>query len=265
MLLYGVAVPTSLRVVVTVLLVALAQQTKCEKFIDKNGYLKWNLGSNVLVGAETRLEFTFRYCNNKGVLIYQQGEGRNFFALGVNDQRLYIEASIDGLAVEMYVGENVLRNQTHDVTITNLRTLNANTGVIIDGIAYTPEVLTDVVVDLDFSRSILVGETLIGGYESIDQLRLNTQRLKAYPIVCIDFVRAGQTDIDLNNPSSQLGVSDKCVVCLPPSRVTLTKTTSYLEIRVDNTPRSNTIISINFRTKYVYWTRSPTPSHNVIR
>ncbi|XP_035659640.1 protein crumbs-like [Branchiostoma floridae] len=249
MLLYGVAVPTSFRVVVTVLLVALVPQAKCEKFIDKNGYLKWNLGSNVLVGAETRLEFTFRYCNNKGVLIYQQGEGRNFFALGVNDQRLYIEASIDGLAVEMYAGENVLRNQTHDVTITNLRTLNANTGVIIDGIAYTPEVITDVVVDLDFSRSILVGETQIGGYESIDQLRLNTQRLKAYPIVCIDFMRAGQTDIDLNNPDSSLGVTDRCVVCLPPSVVTLTKTTSFLEMKVDSTPRSNTIISINFRTK----------------
>ncbi|XP_078618129.1 uncharacterized protein LOC144885854 [Branchiostoma floridae x Branchiostoma japonicum] len=238
-----------LMLLLLVFLVASLHQTTGEKFIDKNGYLKWNLGSNVLVGAETRLEFTFRYCNNKGVLIYQQGEGRNFFALGVNDQRLYIEASIDGLAVEMYVGENVLRNETHDVTITNLRTLNANTGVIIDGIAYTPEVLTDVVVDLDFSRSILVGETQIGGYESIDQLRLNTQRLKAYPIVCIDFMRAGQTDIDLNNPSSQLGVTDKCVVCLPPSLVTLTKTTSYLEMKVDNNPRSNTIISINFRTK----------------
>eukprot|EP00058_Branchiostoma_floridae_P004804 XP_002590292.1 hypothetical protein BRAFLDRAFT_76538 [Branchiostoma floridae] len=202
-----------LMLLLLVFFVASLHQTTGEKFIDKNGYLKWNLGSDVLVGAETRLEFTFRYCNNKGVLIYQQGEGRNFFALGVNDQRLYIEASIDGLAVEMYVGENVLRNQTHDVTITNLRTLNANTGVIIDGIAYTPEVLTDVVVDLDFSRSILVGETQIGGYESIDQLRLNTQRLKAYPIVCIDFMRAGQTDIDLNTPDSSLGVTDKCVVC----------------------------------------------------
>ncbi|XP_019617274.1 PREDICTED: uncharacterized protein LOC109464676 [Branchiostoma belcheri] len=239
-----------LMLLLLVFLVASVHQARSqtEKYIDKNGYLKWNLGSNVLVGAENRLEFRFRYCNNKGVLIYQQGEGRNFFALGVNDERLYIEASIDGLAVEMYVGE-VARNQTHDVTITGLRTLNAQTRVIINGISYTPEILTDVDVNLDFSRSILVGETLIGGYEAIDQLRLNTQRLKAYPITCIEFIRAGQANIDLNNPSSQLGVTDRCVVCLPPSLVTLTTVTSYLRMRIDNTPRSNTVISLKFRTK----------------
>ncbi|KAI8490939.1 hypothetical protein Bbelb_313580 [Branchiostoma belcheri] len=249
MFFFGVRVQNSLQLV-TVLLIASVQHARCqtEKYIDKYGYLKWNLGSNVLVGAENRLDFRFRYCNNKGVLIYQQGEGRNFFALGVNDERLYIEASIDGLAVQMYVGE-VPRNQTHDVTITGLRTLNAQTRVIINGISYTPEILTDVDVNLDFSRSILVGETLIGGYEAIDQLRLNTQRLKAYPIICITFIRAGQANIDLNNPSSQLGVSDRCVVCLPPSVVTLTTVTSYLRMRIDNTPRSNTVISLKFRTK----------------
>ncbi|KAI8485011.1 hypothetical protein Bbelb_372570 [Branchiostoma belcheri] len=247
MFFFSVRVPNSLQLV-TVLLIASVQHARCEKYIDKNGYLKWNLGSNVLVGAENRLEFRFRYCNNKGVLIYQQGEGRNFFALGVNDERLYIEASIDGLPAEMYVGE-VPRNQTHDVTITGLRTLNAQTRVIINGISYTPEILTDVDVNLDFSRSILVGETLIGGYEAIDQLRLNTQRLKAYPITCIEFIRAGQANIDLDNPFSQLGVSDRCIVCLPPSVVTLTTVTAFLRMRIDNTPRSNTVISLKFRTK----------------
>ncbi|CAH1247908.1 FAT1 [Branchiostoma lanceolatum] len=239
----------SLQVVVTVFLVAFAQQARCEKYIDKSGYLKWNLGSNVLQGAQDRLEFRFRYCNKQGVLIYQQGEGRNFFALGVNNERLYIEASINQLAVEMYVGENVGRNQTHDVTITGVRTLNYQTRVIINGISYTPEILTDVEVSLDFSSSMLVGETQIGGYESIDQLRLNTQRLKAYPITCITFIRAGPTDIDLDSPSSQLGVSDTCIVCLPPSLVTLTRTDSFLRMRVDNSPRSNNVISLKFRTK----------------
>ncbi|XP_078617495.1 uncharacterized protein LOC144885449 [Branchiostoma floridae x Branchiostoma japonicum] len=247
MLFRGVRVRPSLQV--AVLLAAFLQHSRCEKYIDKYGYLKWNSRSNILQGAETRLEFRFRYCNNKGVLIYQQGEGRNFFALGVNDERLYIEASIDGLAVEMYVGESVRQNQNHDVTIIGLRTLSSQTRFNINGIAYTPEGLTDVVVNLDFTRSILIGETLIGGYATIDHLRLRTQRLKAYPITCITFLRAGQTDIDLNNPSSQLGVSDECVVCLPPSTVTLTKVTSYLKMRVDNTPRFNTVISLKFRTK----------------
>ncbi|XP_066279607.1 uncharacterized protein [Branchiostoma lanceolatum] len=238
-----------LMLLLLVFLVASVHQATGEKYIDKSGYLKWNLGTNVLQGAQDRLEFRFRYCNNKGVLIYQQGEGRNFFALGVNNERLYIEASINQLAVEMYVGENVGRNQTHDVTITGLGTLNDQTRVIINGISYTPEILTDVDVSLDFSSSMLVGETQIGGYESIDQLRLNTQRLKAYPITCITFIRAGPTDIDLDSPSSQLGVSDTCIVCLPPSLVTLTRTDSFLRMRVDNSPRSNTVISLKFRTK----------------
>ena len=75
-----------------------------EKYIDVDGYIKYDAvsvaTSNQLRGAEQVLEFSFRYCHDPGMLIYQEGgnsaaERDLFFALGVNQGKLYLEWKVD--------------------------------------------------------------------------------------------------------------------------------------------------------------------------
>lgn len=78
--------------------------TAAEKYIDIDAYIRYNSVSNAslnqLRGAEQVLEFSFRYCHDPGMLIYQEGGNTEaqrdlFFALGVNNQRLYLEWKVE--------------------------------------------------------------------------------------------------------------------------------------------------------------------------
>ena len=71
-----------------------------DKFIDIDAYIKYNdlidTSTNQLRGAESVLEFQFRYCNDYGMLLYQDGgsspeQQTLFFALGVSARKLYLE------------------------------------------------------------------------------------------------------------------------------------------------------------------------------
>lgn len=78
--------------------------TAAEKYVDIDAYIRYNSVSNAslnqLRGAEQVLEFSFRYCHDPGMLIYQEGGNTEaqrdlFFALGVNNQRLYLEWKVE--------------------------------------------------------------------------------------------------------------------------------------------------------------------------
>ncbi|CAH1229651.1 CDH6 [Branchiostoma lanceolatum] len=242
---------------ITVFFLGYFGDVSCDRFVDKGGYLLWNVGRNVLDRAEDRLEFSFRYCNDKGLLIYQQGEGQNYFALGVTEGRLYIEASIEDRVVEVFIGEStqdvVLKNHTHEVIMTGLRGLDSDMRITINGTEYPPQILTVVSVELSFSSPAMSGQTLVGGYKNIIDLRLNTQRLKAYPIVCMFYIRTGEGEdlsaLSLTSTDESLGASDTCHTCPQPSTVSMTTLTSYIEMQIDKTPTTNTVINFKFRTK----------------
>ena len=61
-----------------------------ETFLDVNSYLLFSGERHILNGAERSLGFGFRFCNDKGMLLYQNGGG-GFFAVGVNAGRIYLE------------------------------------------------------------------------------------------------------------------------------------------------------------------------------
>ena len=71
-----------------------------DKFIDFNSYLSFTDGRAALAGAEDVLRFRFRFCNLKGILLYLEGSN-GFFALGVNDKRLYLEWKTNHKLVEV--------------------------------------------------------------------------------------------------------------------------------------------------------------------
>ncbi|XP_078617602.1 putative neural-cadherin 2 [Branchiostoma floridae x Branchiostoma japonicum] len=250
--------PTVFRpLLVIVLFFAYFEAVSCQRFVDKGGYLLWNADRNILDKAEDRLEFSFRYCNDRGLIIYQQGDGGSYFALGVTEGRLYIEASIEDRVVEIFIGEStqdvVLKNQTHEVIITGLRGLDSGMRVTINGTEYPPQILTVVSVELSFSSPAMMGSTLVGGYNNIFDLRLNTQRLKAYPIACIFYIRTGAGEdlepVPLTSADETQGVLDTCTVCPQPSTVSMTTLTSYIEMQIDKQPTASTVINFRFRTK----------------
>ena len=82
-----------------------------EKYIDIDAYIRYNgvldPATNQLTGAESVLEFRFKYCNDYGMLIYQDGgssPGKQglFFALGVNSRKIYLEWRVTtGVLVEV--------------------------------------------------------------------------------------------------------------------------------------------------------------------
>ena len=67
-----------------------------------NTYLRYDSGSHLL-GAEDRLSFRFRYCNDHGLLIYQSGgpDTRDFMAVGVHSARVYLEWRTEGSLIEV--------------------------------------------------------------------------------------------------------------------------------------------------------------------
>ena len=71
-----------------------------EIFLDVNSYLQYSSSRGILHGAEDSITFRFRFCNDKGMLIYQNG-GAGFFALGVNSGKIYIEWSTSDTTVEV--------------------------------------------------------------------------------------------------------------------------------------------------------------------
>ncbi len=71
-----------------------------EKYVDIDSYIRYNSvadpSTNQLNGAESVLEFSFKYCNDYGMLIYQDGGASPakqglYFAVGVNSRKIYLE------------------------------------------------------------------------------------------------------------------------------------------------------------------------------
>jgi hypothetical protein len=64
-------------------------------FMDINSFLRFDGDRSLLQGAETSLSFNFRFCNDKGLLLYAEGSrdesNYDFFALGVNSGSIYLE------------------------------------------------------------------------------------------------------------------------------------------------------------------------------
>ncbi len=64
--------------------------TQGEIYFDINSYITYNAGRNVLIGAENSLTLAFRFCNDQGMLIYQDADD-GFFAAGINSGRVFLE------------------------------------------------------------------------------------------------------------------------------------------------------------------------------
>ena len=66
-----------------------------------NSYIKFS--SAQLQGAEDRLTFSFRFCSNHGLLLYQAGAPgtRDFLAVGVHDAKIYLEWRIEATLIEV--------------------------------------------------------------------------------------------------------------------------------------------------------------------
>ncbi|XP_078597376.1 uncharacterized protein LOC144873691 [Branchiostoma floridae x Branchiostoma japonicum] len=242
----------------TLLLLVIADLASSEIFVDKGGFLKWELSQNpVLAGAEDKLEIKFKACNERGLLIYQAGQGQNFFSMGVFNGRIYIEASLSGQLLEMFIGDEnnppVQHNQTHVVVITNMREHHlGQMTAVVDGSNAPLSVLTDVQPTLSFTDPNLVGNTFIGGYKEVNDLRLQSDRLYNYPIVCISYLYVGSPsrEVDLTSTTEGTGQNvPTCPVCAPPSIATLRSSRSYMKVEADLQPRSGTTISLKFRTK----------------
>ncbi|XP_066283960.1 uncharacterized protein [Branchiostoma lanceolatum] len=241
-----------------VLLLVIANLASSEIFVDKGGFLKWGLSANpVLAGAEDRLEMKFKTCKQRGLLIYQAGQNQDFFAMGVFNGRIYIEASLSGQLLELFVGDEdnppVQRNQTHEIVITNMKEHHlGQMRAVIDGNSAPLSLLTDVQPELSFSNANLRGNTYIGGYKDVNDLRLQSDRLYNYPIVCLSYVRVGipSREVDLKSTTETSGKDvPTCPVCAPPSIATLRSSRAYMKVEADLQPRSGTIISFKFRTK----------------
>ncbi|KAI8520644.1 hypothetical protein Bbelb_003980 [Branchiostoma belcheri] len=243
----------------SVLLLAIANLASSEIFVDKGGFLKWELSANpVLAGAEDKLEMRFKACNERGLLIYQGGQAQNFFSMGVFNGRIYIEASLSGQLLEMFIGDEnnppVQNNQTHEIVITNMKDHHlGQMRAVVDGQNAPLTVLTDVQPQLSFTDDPnLRGNTFIGGYKEVNDLRLQSQRLYNYPIVCFSYLRVGTParEVDLTSTTEGTGqVVPSCPVCAPPSIATLRSSRSYMKVQADLQPRSGTTISFKFRTK----------------
>ncbi|XP_035676172.1 uncharacterized protein LOC118415585 [Branchiostoma floridae] len=242
----------------TLLLLVIADLASSEIFVDKGGFLKWELSANpVLAGAEDKLEMKFKACNERGLLIYQAGQAQNFFSMGVFNGRIYIEASLSGQLLEMFIGDEnsppVQHNQTHVVVITNMRQHHLGQMMaVVDGSNAPLSVLTDVQPTLSFTDPNLLGNTFIGGYKEVNDLRLQSDRLYNYPIVCISYLYVGSPsrEVDLTSTTEGTGQNvPTCPVCAPPSIATLRSSRSYMKVKADLQPRSGTTISLKFRTK----------------
>ncbi|XP_035677734.1 uncharacterized protein LOC118416664 [Branchiostoma floridae] len=242
----------------TLSLLVIADLASSEIFVDKGGFLKWELSQNpVLKGAEDKLEIKFKACNERGLLIYQAGQGQNFFSMGVFNGQIYIEASLSGQLLEMFIGDKnsppVQHNQTHVVVITNMREHHlGQMTVVVDGSNAPLSVLTDVQPTLSFTDPNLLGNTFIGGYKEVNDLRLQSDRLYNYPIVCISYLYVGSPsrEVDLTSTTESTGQDvPTCPVCAPPSIATLRSSRSYMKVEADLQPRSGTAISLKFKTK----------------
>eukprot|EP00057_Strongylocentrotus_purpuratus_P029538 XP_011684012.1 PREDICTED: protocadherin Fat 1-like [Strongylocentrotus purpuratus] len=236
--------------------------TAAEKYIDIDAYIRYNSVSNAslnqLRGAEQVLEFSFRYCHDPGMLIYQEGGNTEaqrdlFFALGVNNQRLYLEWKVEADSlVELYIGDGTLQpNVTYSVAIFNLgsafpgttfATIN-NMGAPVNYL--TPESQSA----LDVSR--ILGELYIGGYSDINDLRVNTERLNGYLVTCIGYIKTTSNLLDLDAASSLVGIKEGCPedFCAPPTVITLQTSSSYLSVDQDLTPGTHTVLTLRFRTR----------------
>nr|XP_054769341.1 uncharacterized protein LOC129277154 [Lytechinus pictus] len=161
--------------------------TTAEKYIDIDAYIRYNSVSdaslNQLRGAEQVLEFSFRYCHDPGMLIYQEGgnteaERGLFFALGVNNQRLYLEWKVEADSlVELYIGDGTLEpNVTYSVAIFNLGSaFTGTTFATINNIAAPVNYLTpESQSALDMTR--ILGVLYIGGYSDITELRVSDSK-----------------------------------------------------------------------------------------
>ncbi|XP_066279041.1 uncharacterized protein [Branchiostoma lanceolatum] len=241
-----------------VLLLVIANLASSEIFVDKGGFMKWELSANpVLAGAEDKLEMKFKACNQRGLLIYQAGQNQDFFAMGVFNGRIYIEASLSGQLLELFVGDEnnppVQQNQTHEIVITNMKEHHlGQMRAVINGNNAPLSVLTDVQPELSFSNANLRGNTYIGGYKDVNDLRLQSDRLYNYPIVCLSYLRVGipSREVDLKSTTESTGQDvPTCPICAPPSIATLRSSRSFMKVEADLQPRSGTIISFKFRTK----------------
>ncbi|KAI8479042.1 hypothetical protein Bbelb_432320 [Branchiostoma belcheri] len=101
-------------------------------------------GSSAAAGAEEQLKLSFRHCNKDGgLLLYQEGSGNNYFAIGVYNNGIYMEMNWNNTLVEISGGAgpsgvfaNVSSSRYTEVTITGLRQLE-HANVTVDGRAVT--------------------------------------------------------------------------------------------------------------------------------
>ena len=61
-----------------------------DAYFDVNAYVRFAPGRYILSGAASSLSFRFRYCNDHGLLIYQDGDS-GYFAVGVHSSMIYLE------------------------------------------------------------------------------------------------------------------------------------------------------------------------------
>ena len=78
-----------------------------EIFLDINSFLRFGSNRNLTQGLENSLSFRFRFCNDRGMLLYQDAKrengDHNFFALGVNSGRIYMEWKMSNRLIEVSV------------------------------------------------------------------------------------------------------------------------------------------------------------------
>ncbi|KAI8478887.1 hypothetical protein Bbelb_433860 [Branchiostoma belcheri] len=237
-----------------------------EVFVDKGGFIMYYLrvpennptqAVPLLQGAEEQLKLSFRHCNKDGgLLLYQEGSGNNYFAIGVYNNGIYMEMNWNNTLVEISGGAgpsgvfaNVSSSRYTEVTITGLRQLE-HANVTVDGRAVTLSTTpAHGIRGLNFATDML-GSLVIGGVNP--HVTMKTEKLNKDLIPCISFIDIGLEGrtLDFNSADVKHWASPMCPSnsCFSGTSATFSSVDSYVKLDVDVSPKNQTFIGFKFRT-----------------
>ncbi|XP_078687468.1 uncharacterized protein LOC144919776 [Branchiostoma floridae x Branchiostoma belcheri] len=238
-----------------------------EVFVDKGGFIMYYLrvpennptqAVPLLQGAEEQLKLSFRHCNKDGgLLLYQEGSGNNYFAIGVYNNGIYMEMNWNNTLVEISGGAgpsgvfaNVSSSRYTEVTITGLRQLE-HANVTVDGRAVTLSTTpAHGIQGLNFATDML-GSLIIGGVNP--HVTMKTEKLNKDLIPCISFIDIGLEGrtLDFNSADVKHWASPMCPSnsCFSGTSATFSSVDSYVKLDVDVSPKNQTFIGFKFRTR----------------
>ncbi|XP_066293866.1 uncharacterized protein [Branchiostoma lanceolatum] len=237
-----------------------------EVFVDSGGYIMYHLRVQennptqavpLLQGADDQLKFSFRHCNKDGgLLLYQEGSGNNYFAIGVYNNGIYMEMNLNNTLVEMSGGTgpsgvfaNVSSSRYTEVTIMGLRQLE-HANVTVDGRAVTLSTSAHGIKGPSFTTDML-GSLIIGGINS--RVMMKTEKLNKDLIPCISFIDIGleERTLDFNSADVKHWASPMCPSnsCFSGTSATFSSIDSYVNLDVDISPKNQTFIGFKFRTR----------------